>query len=166
MRRLRTPVRGYSSRPSPRRGLSPEERRDYLREHYWDRFDFADTLFTVRADTLQMVEAYAATLRCLRPSDRRRPDRFAVRRASSSRKMLDYFSMLAERVLHDPNSPLRNDEFYIPVLQAQLRAPWYDEYERIAPEYDLEMAMQNRLDTRPTISAIRSPRALREPSTD
>lgn len=68
-----------------------------------------------------------------------------MRRASSSRKMLDYFAMLAERVLHDPNSPLRNDEFYIPVLQAQLRAPWYDEYERIAPEYDLEMAMQNRL---------------------
>ena len=127
-------------------GLSPEEQRDYLREHYWDRFDFADTLFTVRADTLQMVEAYARYIALIsdRPTDGAPIDSL-MRRASSSRRMLDYFSMLAERVLHDPNSPLRNDEFYIPVLQAQLRAPWYDEYERIAPQYDLEMAMQNRL---------------------
>ena len=127
-------------------GLSPEEQRDYLREHYWDRFDFADTLFTVRADTLQMVEAYARYIALIsdRPTDGAPVDSL-MRRASSSRRMLDYFSMLAERVLHDPNSPLRNDEFFIPVLQAQLRAPWYDEYEPIAPQYDLEMAMQNRL---------------------
>ncbi|MCD8033376.1 MAG: DUF5106 domain-containing protein [Alistipes sp.] len=126
--------------------LSPDEQRDYLREHYWDRFDFADTLFTTGADTLQMVEAYARYIALIsdRPTDGAPIDSL-MRRASVSRKMLDYFSMLAERVIHDPNSPLRNDEFYIPVLQAQLRAPWYDEYERIVPQYDLEMAMQNRL---------------------
>ena len=39
--------------------LSPQEQRDYLRWHYWDRFDFADTLFVREADTAQMVEAYA-----------------------------------------------------------------------------------------------------------
>ena len=31
------------------------------------------------------------------------------------------------------------------MLRAQLASPFYDEYERIAPQYDLEMAMQNRL---------------------
>ena len=35
--------------------LSPQEQRDYLRWHYWDRFDFADTLFVREADTVQMV---------------------------------------------------------------------------------------------------------------
>ena len=84
-----------------------------------------------------------------------------MRRASTSRRMLDYFSKMAEVVLHDPNSPLRNDEFYIPVLEAQLRAPWYDEYERIAPQYDLQMARQNRLgqpanDFRYTLASGRS----------
>ena len=48
-------------------------------------------------------------------------------------------------ILHGPNSPLRNDEFYIPVLQSILASPYYDEYERIAPAYDLELASQNRL---------------------
>ena len=126
--------------------LSDDGKRDYLRWHYWDRFDFADTLFIREVDTVQMVEAYVRWIALIsdRPTDGAPIDSL-MRRASSSRKMLDYFSMLAERVLHDPNSPLRNDEFYIPVLRAQLASPFYDEYERIAPQYDLEMAMQNRL---------------------
>ena len=130
-------------------GLSPEERRDYLREHYWDRFDFADTLFTVRADTLQMVEAYARYIALIsdRPTDGVPMDSL-MRRASASRPMLDYFTMLAQQVIHDPNSPLRNDEFYIPVMQAVLASPYYDEYERIGPAYDLAMASQNRLGQR------------------
>lgn len=126
--------------------LSPEEQRDYLRWHYWDRFDFADTLFLAQADTLRMLEDYARYIAVIsdRPTDPAPMDTL-MRRASASRPMLDYFAMLADKVLHDPNSPLRNDEFYIPVLQAQLAAPWYDEYERIAPEYDLRVAMQNRV---------------------
>ena len=110
------------------------------RLHYWDGFDFADTLFLARADTSGMFETYRA-VRALVLSDRPAdpaPMDSLMRRAAVSRPMLDYFSMLADGVLHDPNSPLRNDEFYIPVLRAQLAAPWYDEYERIAPEYDLE----------------------------
>ena len=126
--------------------LSAAEQREWLRWHYWDRFDFADTLFLARADSLQLFESYARYIALIsdRPADGAAMDTL-MRRASASRPMLDYFSMLAEKVLHDPNSPLRNDEFYIPVLEAQLRAPWYDEYERIAPEYDLRMARQNRL---------------------
>lgn len=52
-------------------GLSPEEQRDYLRWHYWDRFDFADTLFVSLADTVQMVEAYARYIALIsdRPAD-------------------------------------------------------------------------------------------------
>ena len=59
--------------------------------------------------------------------------------------MLEYFAMLAERVLHDPNSPLHSDELYIPVLEALVASPWLDEWEKIAPEHDLRMALQNRV---------------------
>ena len=126
--------------------LAPEERVEWLRWHYWDNFDFADTTFLARADTLQLFEAYARYVQLLFsvPTDGVPMDSL-MRRAAVSRPMLDYFAMLADQVLGDPNSPLRNDEFYIPVLRAQLSSPWYDEYERIAPAYDLAMASQNRL---------------------
>lgn len=126
--------------------LAPEERVEWLRWHYWDNFDFADTTFLARADTLQLFEAYARYVQLLFsvPTDGAPMDSL-MRRAAVSRPMLDYFAMLADRVLGDPNSPLRNDEFYIPVLRAQLSSPWYDEYERLAPEYRLSLASQNRI---------------------
>lgn len=129
--------------------LSPEQKHAYLREHYWDSFDFADTMFVTGADTMQMIEAYARYVQLLfaDPLDGAPMDSLMLR-ASASRPMLDYFSMLAEKVLHDPNSPLRNDEFYIPVLRAALASPYYDEYERIGPEYELQMATQNRIGRR------------------
>ena len=132
--------------PMPPANLTGQGQRDYLKAHYWDAFDFADTLFLERIDTAQMYEAFARYVVLLsdRPTDGAPIDSL-MRRASSSRRMMDYFAMLADGVLHDPNSPLRNDEFYIPVLRALLAAPWYDEYERIAPEYDLHMALQNRV---------------------
>lgn len=127
-------------------GLSPAEQRDYLRQHYWDRFDFSDTLFVRKADTLSMLEAFAAYVSLLsdQPTDSAPMDSL-MRRASASEPMLRYFSMLAERVLRDPNSPLRSGEFYIPVLRAQLESPYLDEYEKLGPEYDLQIALQNRL---------------------
>lgn len=126
--------------------LAPEERVEWLRWHYWDNFDFADTTFLARADTLQLFEAYARYVQLLFsvPTDGAPMDSL-MRRAAVSRPMLDYFAMLADQVLGDPNSPLRNDEFYIPVLRAQLSSPWYDEYERLAPEHRLSLASQNRI---------------------
>jgi len=126
--------------------LAPEERVEWLRWHYWDNFDFADTTFLARADTLQLFEAYARYVQLLFsvPTDGAPMDSL-MRRAAVSRPMLDYFAMLADQVLGDPNSPLRNDEFYIPVLRALLSSPWYDEYERLAPEYRLSLASQNRI---------------------
>lgn len=130
----------------PPASIPPAERAEWLRRHYWDRFDFSDTLFLARADTAQLVEAYARYVALLMadPTDGAPMDSL-MRRASSSRRMLDYFAWLGAEVLHDPNSPLRNDEFYIPVLRAVLASPYYDEYERIGPAYELQTAMQNRL---------------------
>lgn len=133
----------------PPSALPPEQRAEYLRWHYWDRFDFSDTTFLSEADTAQLVEAYARYIVLLstQPADGAPMDSL-MRRASASRRMLDYFAWLGSEVLHDPNSPLRNDELYIPVLRAVLASPWYDEYERIGPAYELETALQNRVGQR------------------
>lgn len=130
--------------PSP--GRSAAEQREYLRWHYWDGFDFGDTLALATLDTLHLLESYARFVALLsdRPNDPAPIDTL-MRRASASRPMLDYFVMLADGVLHDPNSPLRNDELYLPVLRAQLASPWYDRYERLAVESSLRLAMQNRV---------------------
>ena len=141
-----------SARPAPRTfravtvpsTVPPEERRAYLRDHYWDNFDFRDTTLLAEVDTVAMVRAlFAYVANFVAPDDRAAIDTL-MRRASASKPMTEYFAMLAERVLHDPNSPARNDELYIPVLEALVSSPWLDRWERIAPQHDLRMASQNR----------------------
>lgn len=47
--------------------------------------------------------------------------------------------------LSDPNSPLRNDELYIPLLETVIASPFYDSTEKVRPRYLLEMARKNRV---------------------
>jgi hypothetical protein len=125
--------------------LSDEEQRLYLREHYWDKFDFSDSLYTTKADTTQMLRAYATYLSNFVDPRDAAPIRRLMQRASISKTMFEYFVMLSEKLLHDPNSPLRSDELYIAVLEAQIASPHLDKYEKMTPEYDLRLASQNRL---------------------
>ncbi len=126
--------------------LSPEDRAAYMNEHYWDRFDFADTLFIAEVDTVRMLTALAVYV------SNYVPDSLAfgsmsrlMAKAGTSKRMFGYFMMLAEKVLHDPNSPMRDDELYIPVLEAAVGSDLLDEYEKIPYGYDLEIARQNRI---------------------
>ena len=126
--------------------LNPEEHRAYMVEHYWDKFDFSDTLFIAEVDTSHMATAFAIYATGYVPDSLAHSAMSRLmQKASASRKMFDYFMTLSEMVLHDPNSPLRDDERYIPVLEAAVASPLYDEYERMPYEYDLKVAMQNRV---------------------
>jgi hypothetical protein len=125
--------------------IAEEQQRAYMRDHYWNKFDFADTLWITKADTTEMIHSYAAYVANFVGPLNQEPIRKLMTKASVSRKMFDYFVMLAEKVLHDPNSPYRSDELYIAVLEAQLASSHYNKYEKMAPEYDLRIVSQNRI---------------------
>lgn len=130
---------------APPGAMDDAQRYAYLREHFWDDLDFADTVFIVSTDTIHMLRAFDTYIRNFVMESDPSPVAELMRKASGSKTMLEYFAMLAERVLHDPNSPLHSDELYIPVLEALVASPWLDEWEKIAPEHDLRMALQNRV---------------------
>ena len=125
--------------------IAAEQQVAYMRDHFWDKFDFADTLYTRKADTTEMMHAFAGYVGNFVGPLNQEPIRRLMQKASVSKKMFDYFVMLAEKVLHDPNSPYRSDELYIAVLEAQLASPLLDKYEKMAPEYDLRVVSQNRI---------------------
>ena len=139
------PQRYRFSRVLPPQHLAPEQIGEWMADHYWDRFDFADTLIVERADSAEMMRIYAEYVATFVGPYNSEPIKKLMQRASVSRKMLDYFVAMSEKLFHDPNSPLRSDELYIPVLEAQIAAPFYDEYEKMVPEYDLALASQNRI---------------------
>ena len=117
----------------------------FMREHFWDKFDFADSLYTTKADTMDIMKAYMAYVSNFVGAVDQEPIRDLMRKASVSKPMFQYFVSLSEKLFHDPNSPMRSDELYIAVLEAQLASPYLDKYEKMAPEYDLRIASQNRI---------------------
>ncbi|GFI53998.1 hypothetical protein IMSAGC022_00604 [Alistipes sp.] len=125
--------------------ITVEKRRAWLAGHFWDDYPFEAETDPTLYDTLDMCRALAEYVsECVTPENADSLLGGLMRRAHCSRPMLDYFAMLADEVLHDPNSPLRNDEYYIPVLRVLVASPYYDEYDRIAPQYALDMALRNR----------------------
>ena len=115
--------------------------------HFWDDFDFEAGEEVIAYDSIDIISAMAEYVSYIPPRDADSLLRNLMRRAAQSKPVLEFFSMVAEVVLHDPNSPLRNDEYYIPILETLLESPLLNEYERIAPEYDLEIALKNRIGT-------------------
>lgn len=116
-------------------------------DSYWDKFDFEAGEHVKEYDTLDLVYAMADYVMMIDPADADSLLRGLMHRAEASRPVLDLFASVTEMVLHDPNSPLRNDEYYIPILEVLVASPLYDEYDRIAPAYDLDLALKNRIGT-------------------
>ena len=112
---------------------------------YWDDFDFDHPERITEYDTVDIICALSDYVVVIPPSKADSLLRNLITRASAHRPTLDFFAMVMEVVLHDPNSPVRNDEYYIPVLETLLASPLLDDYDRIAPEYDLALAKQNRI---------------------
>ena len=144
-RKSDTPKSYHFRYVQPPMQASEQQQLAYMRDHFWDKFDFADTLYTTKADTVEMCRVYALYVSKFVGAYDQTPIRKLMQRASVSKKMFDYFVMLSDKVLHDPNSPLRSDELYIAVLEAQLASPHYDKYEKMAPEYELHIVSQNRI---------------------
>ena len=125
--------------------ITPEERLQYRVDHFWDDFNFEDDKQLTMLSREQMIYALSEYVTIIPEERADSLMRTLIRRASTSHDMLDYFYTLCEIVLHNPNSALRNDEYYIPVLEELVSSPLLDEYERIAPAYDLEIARKNRI---------------------
>lgn len=52
---------------------------------------------------------------------------------------------LTDKYLYDPNSPLRNDELYITVLESQIENPALEDIYKVAPRERLKMSLKNRV---------------------
>ena len=61
--------------------------------------------------------------------------------------MFQYFSEMMEKYLYDPNSPLRNEEMYIAVLEYLTESSSLSDVEKIRPAHLLELALKNRIGT-------------------
>lgn len=136
---------------------------DYAVEHFWDRF--LDTSFAGKCDsslvngvTRQEVEnAFGTYSTFLWQTDVRkavksvaslfsRAESIELRDTSSN--VFETLTFLAHKYFYDPNSPVRNEEFYLPYVEGLAQSPAVREEMKPAYSYDASMCSLNRIGTR------------------
>lgn len=127
----------------------PEQRAEFLVKHYWDNVNFADTNYIHHPDITEQAWAdYCDLLNHVSLADAQKDVKATMLRAEVNKKVYQYITELADKYLYDPNSPMRNEEFYIPVLEAMVTSSVLDETEKIRPQARLELARKNRAGTK------------------
>lgn len=124
----------------------PGERAKYLVQHYWDKFDFTDTaLVHLPEITEQAASNYIDMMKYVPSATAASSIKNMMNKAAVDSTMFAYFAGLYEKYLYDPNSPMRDESLYIPVLEAILEAPVFDEVHKVRPAHLLEVALKNRI---------------------
>ena len=125
---------------------TPELRADYLVRHYWENVDFADTTYLDHREVMEQAWVDYIDIMKLVPEETAiSAIKQMYKDAEKKKKVFFFFTDLAEKYLYDPNSPMRNEELYIPVLDAMLESTVLDDTEKILPKGRRELAEQNRL---------------------
>lgn len=133
--------------PVPPSLLDESGRINYLRAHFWDDFDFDDPAVITRLDSTAFRTQYLNYLSILSVSKAEGAESMAalMEKASASESMFSFFSDIAKAFLYDPNSPLRDDELYLPVLQARSESPYLDASAQASAAVLAELALRNRV---------------------
>jgi hypothetical protein len=125
---------------------TPQERADYFVTHFWDKFNFSDTMYIHAPDITEQAFVDFIALFPHTSSPRVISDGVSklLTSAEADVVMYNYFYAKAEHYLYNPNSPMRNDEYYIPFLEHIVASSKITDVHKIRPRHLLKLACRNR----------------------
>lgn len=113
-------------------------------EHFWDKYDFADTILIHKPEiTEQMLVDYLGLLPKVSNEQACHYIKELVKKSDVNITVNRWLIEQLEHYLYDPNSPMRNDEYYIPVLDEILNSGKLNGMMRMRPTYQLKMLKKN-----------------------
>lgn len=146
---------------------SADEISDYLAEHYFDKFTAVDKSSNYLCDSLHIAgvsnddfeQAFAnycaildnVSLETARKGMTRLFDRIAAcQEADSTSNIFSRTVDVVDRYLYDPNSPMRNEDYYCPFAERKSRYAGYEEWQRERFAREARLSALNRVGTKAT----------------
>lgn len=119
----------YPSLPDTLKGV--EQRAEYLSIHYWDNYDFADTLLLKNENVTEQgfVNFIDLMPRFSRETAEKGIENFC-QKAFCNTKAKEKFESLIEHYYDNPQSPMRNDRIYLLFLAAMNKNGSFSEAEK------------------------------------
>ncbi len=126
---------------------SSEERGKFLVMHYWDRFDFSNERLISRPEITE--QAFVDYIHILQNyvswEDAKKSLHYTLNKMKENDAMHAYFASLFEKYLYEPNSPFRNEEFYLVVLKQLTKSSSLSKAEKSKYKFQLSMVNKNRV---------------------
>ena len=125
---------------------TPEARAEYVCEHYWDHFDFADTTYIHLPDITEQAIVNFMDLMPRVPKDlAQRSMSILYQKAAPHSPMLWHFWETMSRYWKDTSSPVRNEEMYILLCRSVESVSEVEEVLKQRAAYNREIAEKNRV---------------------
>lgn len=134
----------YTSPEIPMMITDPQQRASYYAGHYWDGYSSTDTAFIRSGDTEQLFADFINALQYVSPEESAVALKHMMLHMEADSMAYARFCLLSEKYLYDPNSPMRNEDYYIPVLEQMIASHRLTEVEKIRPADRLKQALKNR----------------------
>ena len=112
----------YTRPDLPQIMTDPAERAVYYVRHYWDGYLTGDTAWVNSGDTEQLYVDFIDALKYVEPETGRKALHTMMVRMEADSTAYRRFCLLGEKYLNEPNSPMRNEDFYIAVLEQMLQS--------------------------------------------
>ncbi len=126
----------------------PADRAEFLVEHYWDKFDFSDTVYChIPEITEQAFVNFLDVLNYVSVERTHFAVKSMLKKAEVNSTMYAYFIKLYDDYLYNWDSPMQNDEHYIPMLESLLASDKVSEKEKARPAKRLAFVKKNRVDS-------------------
>ena len=120
-------------------------RAEYILTHYWDGYRVpADTAFIGSEDTEQLLANFLDLARRHPPETARVAIRHMLEHAQADSATYAYFRLLVDKYLYQPNSPARDEDFYIAALRQIVSSPALSPAQKLTPADRLKQALKNR----------------------
>jgi hypothetical protein len=125
---------------------TPEKKAEFIIKNYWQNFNFADTTLVHRPQiTEQAFADYVNVLRQVPLGLAGDGVEIMMKKADANKVMFVCFATLCEKYLYDPNSPVRNEELYLRVLENILATKSLDDIHKERYKHQYKIALRNRV---------------------
>ena len=129
---------------------SPQQHLSYLLTHYWDNFNFADSIEVKEKHVTEAFANYASMLYYAQEQEGRESMIRFLQKAAVHDITLLHFISLADTFIYNPNAPYRHDENYLFWIEQLIDAPALPTKLRLELRYRREMLSKNRVGTKAT----------------
>ncbi|MBP1593208.1 MAG: hypothetical protein H6Q12_226 [Bacteroidetes bacterium] len=119
------------------------EQINYLADHYWDGFNFSDTINIGTSAVEKYYIEYINILNQVPPGMSKDAISKLMVRCELKAKVFMRFFSLSEKYLYDPNSSLRNEVLYIEILRSIIDSKKLPDVYKIRPRNQYNLACRN-----------------------